>query len=128
MLREPMSRDLSWFSVGEGIKSPEWWKARKENCGSSAVAAATCYADSVKAEIKKWKQCLNEALSIYSLNCDVNPASCLQLMASSEAVIAEVYEACSRDNRVALGIYIGAIDLYDSVVKFNDIELSFFTI
>lgn len=108
MLREPMSRDLSWFSVGEGIKSEDWWKARKENCGGSAVAAATCYADSVKTEIKKWKVCINEALGIYSLNCDTSPSSCLQLMASSEAVMAEVYETCGKNNRIALGIYIGA--------------------
>lgn len=107
MLREPMSRDLSWFSVGEGTKSSDWWRARKENCGGSAVAAATCYADSVKVEIKKWKTCMNDALAIYSISCEVNPASCLQLLASSEAVMAEVYEACGKDNRVALGIYIG---------------------
>ena len=107
MLREPMSRDLSWFSVGEGIKSADWWRARKENCGGSAEAAAKCYADSVKAEISKWKSCMNDVLSIYSLNCNVSPSSCLQLMASSEVVVAEVFETCGKNNRVALGIYVG---------------------
>ena len=104
-----MSRDLSWFSVGEGLKSDEWWRAKKENCGGSAEAAAKCYGDSVKVEIEKWKMCMHDTLGIYSLDCNVSPSSCLQLLASSESVMAEVYEACAKENRVALGIYVGQL-------------------
>lgn len=107
VLREPASRDLSWFSVGEGIRTKEWWQEKRKKCGGSINAAAKCYEASVKEEIHNWRTCMGDYLSIYSLNCKSNPSSCLQLLASSEAVLAEVYETCSKNNRIALGIYAG---------------------
>jgi hypothetical protein len=109
LLREPAARDLSWFSVGEGIQTSEWWIEKKKKCGSTQFSAANCYDESVNSAINSWNQCVVQFMSVYGQNCNKDMQKCLNLFENSESIMAELYGTCSINNRLAQGIYVGQL-------------------
>lgn len=132
VLRNPSDRDLSWYKVGEGLKSDSWWEEKLNTCGASETANARCYDDSVKEEINKWDLCISKVLklpcsykhmsSITSIknNTIGNPnltsnlrldesSSCFNKIVSNEDQIQDIYSKCYQSSRLSHGIYISQL-------------------
>lgn len=128
LLREPVSRDLSWYSVGEGIQTTEWWDKMKNTCGQNVHTAADCYDKSVKTEIYNWNQCIQHRINIIcnpssnshheressstssmKLHCPLMESKNINTYIISNAlhhsILLDVYEQCYTSSRLSHGMY-----------------------
>ena len=112
VLRDPISRDRSWYSVGEGIQSNDWWEKRHRDCGGDSRASAQCYHDSVTNHINSWDRCMR-GLSLEP--CRLSKAECIRYLKSNIHALIHVYDSCSHNNRLADGIYAGQLSTWLNV-------------
>jgi len=124
IIREPVSRDLSWYKVGEGVRTDEWWEDMLSRCGSNSRGdAARCYDLSVKESIESWNMCAYNHMS--KLITDTSPLpytlmrihgptvpDMLRPLHNNLTLLERVYENCFSSSRLAMGIYAPQLSIW----------------